>query len=410
MKKQKISLIIIIIHTLAVALFADIRSVNWALVYGGFVSGGVMNTLYPLVVGLIAITAVLHVQRTKVKLSYSIFVICYLLFSYFFTVWFLGHPRTPLSLFLTLSLFALLIPSICHIDARIFLKGIMFFPFFAIFRLDDVFPMVTEWQNFMDMDASYGFLVPVVATFVYLFYYFKDEDWVGRIFTLLLTACNMVFCGRLFVHGSRGVVLSILLLLIFMFVARVNDKDKGIAFHRRRLRIVTIVLLVIASSYITFFAYADIFLKNSFGKTFYAVEKVARMGAEGDLDNGRNDIAKVAIDKIWDRPILGHGIDRFEDVVRINYPHNFILQILFDGGAVMFLALMIPFVVGMVRLLKRCSRGEFAVFCVLFFSSVPGALFSQDLWEMPVLWMTMGFCISKGFVMKDEKDNQIVVQ
>ena len=398
MKKKGLPFILIL-RTLFVALFVDIRSVNWALVYGGFVSEGTMNVIYPMVIGAIILTVLLQPNKiASKKNTYAFFVLLYILAFYYFTIFFLGTPRISFVMFLALSVFAFTIPLICRIDAKILIKGIMFYPFFAVTRMDRVFPMVTEWQNFMDMDASYSFLVPVTANVVYLFFFFKEEKVVGRIVTVLLSICNLLFSFKILIHGSRGVVLSLFLLFLFLFIVQINKSNKGVEVHKGRLRSASVALLIIATSYISFFTFLYKYLERVFGVTFYAIEKVARMGAEGDLDNGRNAIGKVAIEGFFDQPIFGHGIDRFTDVTGMNYPHNFVLQLLFDGGLVLFFILLVPFVLSIYRFLKQCKREEFVVFCTLFFASVPGAFFSQDLWNMPVLWMTFGFCLSHGFV------------
>ena len=43
-------------------------------------------------------------------------------------------------------------------------------------------------------------------------------------------------------------------------------------------------------------------------------------------------------------------------------------------------------------------NNEYAMYMTLFFASVPGALFSQDLWAIPILWMFFGLSVSKIFV------------
>lgn len=402
MKKKKLSLILIL-HTLFVALFADIRSVNWALTHGGFISEGIMNLFYPLVIGLIAVTAVLLLHKSyRSHIGYAIFVVAYILVMYFFTITFLGNPSISMSMFLALTVFAFIVPLFCRVDARIFLRGIMFFPCFAITRLDSIFAMETEWQNYMNMDASYSFLVPVIATFTYLHFYFREESFKSKVITILLSLCNLVFCARIVVHGSRGVVLSIFCLLLFFFLTKINKNNKGIILLRGRIRIVVIALLLTIASYVTVFTYVYKFLENVFGVEFYAFEKIARMGAEGDFDNGRNDIIKKALSKFVEQLIFGYGVDRAAEVTGGNYPHNFVIQILFDGGIVLFFILLVPVIYHGFLYLKSCTKDELAVFCALFFSSVPGALFSQNLWMMPVLWMTFGLCFSKRFV-SDER-------
>lgn len=402
MKKKKLSFILIL-HTLFVALFADIRSVNWALSHGGFISEGIMNSIYPLVIVLILITAFLIPNKlSRPHNGYAIFVAIYIVGAYFCTIFLGGHPTITMSMFFALTVFAFTIPIFCMIDARIFLKGIMFYPCFAVTRLDSIFAMETEWQNYMNMDASYSFLVPVIATITYLFFFYKNESNKEKAVTVILSLCNMVFCARIIVHGSRGVVFSIFCLLLFIFIIKMDEGKSGIVLRKRRLRIAAISLVLIIVSYITVFSYIYKNLQNVFGVEFYAFEKIARMGAEGDFDNGRSDIAKKALGKFVEEPIFGYGVDRAAEVTGGNYPHNFVIQILFDGGLVFFFILLVPVIYHGLLFLKSCTKDELTVFCALFFSSVPGALFSQNLWMMPVLWMTFGLCFSKGFV-SDER-------
>jgi O-antigen ligase len=122
------------------------------------------------------------------------------------------------------------------------------------------------------------------------------------------------------------------------------------------------------------------------------------MNNENDVTSGRDVIFKLTTLAISQNPLLGYGIDQFENNTGIVYPHNFILQLLYDGGLVLTFLVIFPVIRGIVKLFKTCSYNEFIVFVALFFASVPGGLLSGDLWTMVTLWVFFGAVFSKQFV------------
>ena len=60
------------------------------------------------------------------------------------------------------------------------------------------------------------------------------------------------------------------------------------------------------------------------------IDKNMRMIAEGDMSNGRDYIEGIALHKIAESPIFGYGLDQFENNTGMVYPHNFVLQMVFQ--------------------------------------------------------------------------------
>lgn len=391
----------VIVLSLLVAFFCDIKCINRILVNGGYAGEGTMNILYPAIIISILVFSFIYNNWKMPKVSlYSISLVAILLVYYIITMMFIGKPYTPLLLFSGLTLFSFLLPSLTTVDARLMLKAMMLFPIIGLPRIEMVFATVAEWQDFTSMEVSYGFLIPVTASIVYLFVYFRDETFKQKLVTIALFIANAVFFVYLLRFASRGVIVSLALLILFYFITDMKD-NCGIRWKKGRVGIVFIVFIILAFSFIAFFEYMNKWASNTFGVDFYVLEKMVDMADSGDISNGREGLNVITWKGFWESPLWGNGIDIYDSKTQMAYPHNFILNILYDGGLLLFLFILVPITKGFVKKLKSCNKDEYALFMVLFFSSVPGALFSQDMYQVSVLWITFGYAVSKTFVYKN---------
>ena len=384
----------ILLQSLLVGFFADIKCINWSLTYGGFVGEGMMGILYPFVAVLVFVMAVVGNNDLKKRFHVLFgFLLLWIIGFYVFTQSFIGPPRAPLAMFGIFVVLALLIPNLLTVNVRVMIKSMMFYPFFAIFRLNQVFASQSSWQDVISMEASYGFLVPIVATIGYLFLYYKEEKKFDKVITLTLAAINAVYFYQILLYGSRGPILCVLLLVLFMWVVRINKTGVGTKLPKSRL-----IISIISIAMVVLFFFPLLGIISNHTSSFHAIEKIYRLSSEGDITNGREAIAGIALRLFLDSPIYGHGLDRFEANTGIVYPHNFILQILYDGGIILFFTLFVPVIIGAKNILKKCTRDEYAAFVVLLFASVPGAMFSGDMWLLSILWLFFGYSLSKNFV------------
>lgn len=385
----------ILILSILIAFFIDIKAINRSLVYSGIASEGLMTLLYPVILMAIFILSIFSKKiRNRIN-GMLLFLIFYIAFFYFVTLYFIGSPYTSFPFVLVFVLAALAIPSIGMIYAKEFLFASMAFPCFAIFYLDRVFAMTKDWSNTVSMDVSYGFLIPIIANIVYLFYYFKDEKFLYRLFVVIISIINGVYFVQLFLHGSRGPLLCIIMLIVFLLV--VKTSGVGLNIKKGRIPAVAIAVLIVVVGYATFFSSLESFLGKHEIQS-YAVSKIIALDADGNLSNGRTRLNVLSLNGFWDSPILGNGFDRFDANTGNLYPHNFILQILYDGGLVFFFVIFIPVIVGMIKKFKSCSKDELLIIIALMFSSVPGAMFSGDLYQNGVIWLFFGTVLSWGFV------------
>lgn len=390
----------VILMSLLVAFYADIKCVNWSLTYG-FIQGresGFMSLLYPSVFFLILAVVVFYKSKIHNKFSYiSVFLIAYLIFFYLITQYSIGPPRVQFVQFFAMVILGLCIPNIIRVDTRIMLKAVMSYPAFAVLRLSSIFFMANNWKDYISMDASYAFLTPIMATYIYLFFYFKPESKKQKMVTIFLSLVNFIFFLQLFKYGSRGPLLCLLLLSIFMWIVKPKVHNLGLKANSTRIMITVVSLIIVVFSIEAILSRLDSVLRLS-DYNIYSFNKILRLTTMDNLSNGRDILYAETLSWISERPLFGHGFDRFDSNTGLGYPHNFILQILYDGGLIFFMILIFPIIVRLIKKYKNCSTDEYAMLSFLMFSSVPYALLSQDMWLNTGLWLFFGAVLSKSFV------------
>lgn len=398
-KTKKLPISIIVTSTL-VALLADVKVIN--LIFASKDADnseviGIMGGLYPAV--FLSIVFVVLVSG-RLILHYSkslIFLVVYICLFYYYTKNLIGDPWTKFTVLLAYVLGSVVTPSITKVDAKIFLRGVMVFPSIGIFRIENIFAPVKDWADSISMHTSYSFLIPIVATIVYFCFYLRDDKGVTKIIMIGFSLINGVFLWKIFLHGSRGPLLSIVLLIVFLLVVKKNRNSLGVSFSGGKFSFLLMVLLIFLASYVFFFQ-TIVDLLAGLGIQSHALDKILLLYEEGDISNGRLELNTITINGIIENPFWGNGFDRFNANTGMLYPHNFLLQLLYDGGVIYFFVVLTPIVMGLVRLFKKCNYGEFAVLVCLMFSSVPGAMFSNNLYSSNLLWMFFGYTLSKSFV------------
>ena len=389
--KNKHPFSIILLSTL-LGFFVDIKCVNLILAHGFFNGGeqGFTTMLYILVLPLIFIT--LLFSRYKVDYYRNLLLlstISILLLYLFFTITFVGEPRISLFSFLGTVILGLLMPNITLVNSRVFIKSIMIIPIPGLLVLDRIFALTSLWVEGISMEASYAFMLPIIANIVYLRFYFLKESVFNKIVTFFVTLCNLVYLFEIIFWGSRGTILSILGVVVFLAVVSPNVGKWGVVINRRRLMILSISFVLLLIFFIPIVKYF-VGQFDALGVQSRAFVKIMELKQEGDLSNGRSDLVRFTLNAFWESPLWGHGIDRFDANTGQLYPHNFILQTLYDGGVFLFLVLLVPFFLKVISSFRHCDNNNFSILCIFLFSSVPWAFLSEDMWEILPLWFFIG--------------------
>lgn len=390
-----------IFASLFLALFADIKTLNLIVIaaYPSF-SGAFMTAIYAVVViGLLLIGLFLQ-RRSFLKLRKSHWGICILcILWYIMTSVFIASPSVSIQFFGIFMIATFLIPGIIRIDVRTFLIALIVLPSMGVLYLDRIFYGEIIETGVVSMGTCYALLIPVLGDLVYLrFYYKKESIWI-KIIMLFFAAINLFYLVQMAMFGSRGPILCAVLLIMSFFVIQIGD-NKRILIRKRRVLIIIIGLIFLISSFSTILQSLQTFF-STFDISLNVVDKFLRLDDAGDVTNGRESLSTMAWKGIMESPLWGNGISQFNNNTGEGYPHNFILQMLYDGGIILTLAIMAPISRSLIRKLKTVSENEFVCLMLLFFASVPGALFSGDFWNASTLWMFFGFVLSKNSIIKE---------
>ena len=133
---------------------------------------------------------------------------------------------------------------------------------------------------------------------------------------------------------------------------------------------------------------------NSYNISFKIVEKNLRLLKADDVLNGRENLYPIAMQGINKSFILGNGIGSFN--LRYNtYPHNFILQIMYEGGIIFLLPIIIPVIYGVYAIVakKSISRNMRIFIIFLFCASIVRLLISYEFWKEMFFWLYLSVSV-----------------
>lgn len=384
-----------VLMSLLLGIFIDIKCLNLILVsYGLSEEGGLMNVLYLSVVSAIVFVALLHNAKSIKNLNKSYFIIAvYSVISYFITTMFLGEPYTSFIHFLVFTLSALTLPFLADIDCKLVLQSVILVPVVGIFKIDSIFVYVTDWNQWISMGLSYAFITPILASVVYIVYYAKRDRGLEKILCIALCIVNFIYLTRVFQFGSRGPIMCLLSMFMFFFVIKRNEIGQ-IRIKFSLLLLTVIGLFIFANFFDSFLFLISDYLENN-GISSHAIDKFILLTAEGNIAHGRDQITEKAFEGILSSPLFGNGFDLFDYYNNgLSYPHNSLIQILYDGGILLFCIIVLPVYRGIKDIFRYCSFDSYSLFTFLLFAGVPGSMLSGDLWRQSILWVFIGFMIS----------------
>lgn len=271
----------------------------------------------------------------------------------------------------------------------------------AIILTNKIFILYGSQTQAISMLLSYSVLFSVLCAFSYLLYY-RKRDGRKSIFYFALCAIQVFYFIQIVAHGARGAVLSLVVFFIMYFLFNAKGERKtSILFY-----VILIVLLIIVIVIIVFqnelieILYS--FMRNH-NISIRAIEKIFVLSRQSNITNGRIELFITALKGIAERPLFGNGISMFLENTGYQYPHNIFLQLTYDGGIILLGLVTIPIVIASTKMIKSSNKDIYVPWLVLFSSSVPGALFSGDIWMKYTLWYFCAFCLFKQYNIGNNK-------
>lgn len=383
-KKYSNSFIDILLDII-VSIFLTFKVVNYSLVYIMNVTDtGFLSTMFMVTAVLFALACAYKLIKRSGKLSSVGTLVIFIVLSLYAIYINRSNVKiTEIIIYFTIPIIIGFRENFCFKRILGIILLISLLPLFCFSAMFNV-----SWYGGINMDISYAFLPVIAAAFVHFAFYFRECR--KKILYIALYVVNLVYFAQILMFGERGTLLCLLACIVLLL--NIRYKDNQVTYKRMSLKI--FVAVIFAGIFILFGDRILKLLTNTFNINSYAINKFIEMLEKNDISNGRFTIYKNAIDSFFHSPIWGRGIGSFEFFTGEEYPHNLVLQLLHDGGLILFGLNLYVIFKGSRLILYVKDRDYIAMWIYLISISVIYLMFSQNIWFLPAYWIFIGMLSS----------------
>lgn len=400
--------VIVSLNSFAVAIMLVSTAVTRTLVSISFLEN-VSNNFFVLLAVIVCVVTSIWLSKKVVIQSPTFFLMLLVCISYIVTLIFHSSETTINIVHL---MFFSIIPIYLisqRIDPEKILRYSLYLSLISIPVIDDIFVIQYEKYSQSYMGNVFSILPTVIIAMIHFAMYRKNSDIVIKIAYVY----NLYILVKIMLYANRGAVACVLFcLLVLMLNTYENEKRVKLKTKKAMLFFVLfIVLIVVLVNLLPILEAASAFLEELFGFVPSFISKMIKYLRDGDVTDGRIAINNFTIRAIKDEPLFGHGIETFEKYALVNaskswpYPHQYILQYLFEGGVVFSL---IPIWLSLSLTVKVVVTGitekrEFALCCTLVCLCIPKLLLSTDVWDSTAIWMLITYSLI--YTIKQSRNN-----
>lgn len=371
-----------------VAILICLKLMNETMLYRFHSSEGFFSIimLYAYATFAIGSFLMLFVSSKKVSMRvYSVMTLTMMIVVF----WYLASldvTNTDLWQLVAFVLLPTVITCVTRLRAKTILTTILVISIFCVSSLDLI--LVVDWRGSIDMEVSYALLPPILAGIIHFSFYRKEHKWY-----YLLYIIPVFYLIKLLTYGVRGPIFCILTTFLLIFILKPESSKK----KQRKIFFGAIVILVVTLFYESLLLWLHDIL-SSCGIQLYFIDKFIALINENEVSHGRDTLLELALNGFFDAPIFGNGLNSFEHFTKKIYPHNFLAQLLFEGGLLMFTLFLIPVFIAAKKIYHLSNENSKIVFIILFSVSVPYFILSASMWTSPLLWLFLGYCINVSSV------------
>lgn len=383
------------INSFVIASFFSVSVLYEAFLNIKVTSG--LSTIYIILVSILGIANLLFYGKAKLNKKR---IKKYLLFelilgmAYALTVFF-----APVTTTMTLTKFLMwvVLPAFfvtLDYDVELILRYSMYVSLLSVFEIRSLLADQSISIRFAQTSLGiiYDLLPCLVAAIFHFFYYRKKAS-------LLTIGCYVYYALVLLMMLPvivRGALLSLILGLVIIFLNRPNNKVNLIREWSSRKKVMVFLIALAGVAFVLNYEKILVWayeVLQARGINFGVITKFYVYIQAGNVSDGRDVYYDIAIQNFIKSPIWGNGIETFYAYPRdgVPYPHNYLLQFLFEGG----ILLAVPIAYQVFRILWSLFLAKIEnmntmvlLACLSVVAVIPG-LFSMDVWLVPSFWMAI---------------------
>ena len=359
--------------------------------------------------GLLLFSLAIYRNLSKTDFFAVGFLLCLIMFFYFICNIF---NRIGNISFFSFAGYCIL-PIVCALlkkNTKTILECILIISLFTLPVSNQMFEYQYVTLQQTDMSKAYAVFVTVSAAAIHFFRYRKKSNIIIKICYIV----NVYLLYKLLQVGNRGVIASVIFLILVLLICYIRNNE--ISAKKKRammifLVITGIVLVVLVLNIERIIVYLYNYFYSS-GRTVpsFIIKMYKLIVYKSDITNGRDEVYGFFISKILSSPIIGYGMEMSSSVSGgiYPYPHNFILQMLFEGG-ILFAAY--PTYLGVRMLIDSLfvshTDRDYEIFAVfLLCNCIPKLLVSGSIWNQTIFWMWLGLA-SVHFMRQRRRNGKI---
>ena len=289
-------------------------------------------------------------------------------------------------------------------DAEKLLRNLSFLSILILVFYNEIFVELstTRYNTSIAMGPSYA-MYPLLLSGIMHFLFYREK---AGAFQKIIYAIDAFLLISLALKGTRGIIMSLVIFVAFLFVSKVLDKDRSGNIHALRVVVVGLLAIILMNNLYSILEFFDNVFQE-WGLDAYFLEKILNLNESGDVSNGRSAIYEFVWESIKKNPFLGHGLSTtyYNSGFKYIYPHNMFLQLLYDGGFVLAIPVLLALFHLFWFIFKGDDRNE-VVFCVFLTAvSLPQTFVSSDIWKNALFWVII--IHSMRYYGKSRKEDKI---
>ncbi len=279
------------------------------------------------------------------------------------------------------------------------LRYILYLGFLSIPVVQSFFVLLYENINQGNLQNIYTILIILTAAIIHFALYRKKSNIVIK----LAYIYSIYILINILMYANRGAILCLLFCITILIVNSYSNEERRPLTKKNIVIISALIFFGVLT--VLFLMPILYFLQDTLYSIFHSVpsfiSKMIIYIELGDISDGRGVIDSFSISSIAKHPFFGYGIKTFQAVAEREanrswpYPHQYIYQLLFEGGIVFgLLPVYLSLSLTAKTLFRRiATKNEFALCCILVCVTLPKLLFSTDAWTSASLWMLITYSL-----------------